>query len=92
MQCERCATELEGEIVLEEEAFPLGIVIRMRPTPDRNWINCDSCNALLCCDCCRYPESGYCDQCIKTYQLRPYLIEVGLIRDEDNEGGAAELD
>lgn len=79
MECERCGNGVVGDLIVEEEHFPLGSIIRIRPTPDRNWIACDSCNILLCHNCCRYPESGYCDQCIETYQLQDYLVGCGLI-------------
>jgi hypothetical protein len=92
MDCQRCGTEVVGDIMVEEESFPLGTIIRMKPTPDRNWIACDSCNILLCHHCCRYPESGYCDECIEGYQLRAYLIECGLIRKEGREEKLRDLD
>jgi len=74
MECQRCFGELSDDSVIAD----------WRP-PDtaswslRNWITCQQCNRVICFNCCRYPESGYCDQCIARYNLTAELIELGLM-------------
>jgi len=81
MNCTRCGQELTGDVVVEQSELSNGTPLTlMTETPDRNWIICDSCNTLLCNNCCQYPESGYCDDCIGRYGLFDYLVSVGLIR------------
>ena len=57
-------------------------VICLTATPDRDWICCDACSVLVCHNCCRHPESGYCDACIASPTLYRSLVETGLIRGE----------
>jgi hypothetical protein len=86
MTCELCGRKVEGDVVVRSEELPDGTwVVSMQSTPDRDWICCDSCNLLVCHECCAYPESGYCDGCIKKYKLYDYLVEVGLINSRTQE-------
>lgn len=83
MNCELCGREVQGEIVVGERELTDGTpVITMNSTANRDWICCDSCNALVCHPCCHYPDSGYCDVCIEKYQMYEYLKEVGLIKEK----------
>ena len=84
MKCEVCnETELEGELgVCTASGFsePLGeevTLIFLKETTRRNHIICDSCNKVVCHNCCEHPRSGYCDSCIEKYNLRGCLVEVG---------------
>lgn len=85
MTCTNCERELTGDLFVREGELPNGIpMVSIEATPDRDWIICDSCNTLLCNDCCGYPQSGYCDTCIKKYNLKGYLEQVGLIRRKED--------
>jgi hypothetical protein len=86
MKCEVCnETELEGEIgvfttsIFSETEDEEVDIISLRETLRRNYIICDSCNKAVCYNCSEYARSGYCDSCIAKYNLREYLVEVGLI-------------
>ena len=81
MRCSICSVEVQGDIFVSEDEVNGTCIIRMEATPNRDWIACDACNALVCNCCCTYPESGYCDGCIAKYRLRTYLMEEGLIRE-----------
>jgi hypothetical protein len=80
MTCERCGREVHGDILTDTFTLPDGTwVVAQTATPDRDWICCDACNALLCHECCTYPVSGYCDVCITEYDLYDFLVERGVI-------------
>jgi hypothetical protein len=83
MKCEVCnETELEGELavlgtsassqLLDEEIA----LISLRETTRRNHIICDSCNKAVCHNCCTYPKSGFCDQCIEKYKLHNLVRKI----------------
>ena len=70
--CQKCSKELVGDI------RPVGIgcgkgvaVMVFAETPDRNWIQCQRCNGLICKGCCERPKSGFCDSCL----IRMYIPE-----------------
>ena len=69
MRCQQCGKSLKGEITVKEDEAAGCTVILLEASPDRDWIACDACNALLCHECCTRPETGYCDDCIKRYNL-----------------------
>ena len=74
-------TELEGDLGVEESELSSGeFFIAIMETAPRNWICCDSCNRIVCHNCCTQPKSGYCDRCIEQYQLHDLIrdIEEGL--------------
>jgi hypothetical protein len=80
MNCKRCGRAVHGDILTNTFTLPDGTwVVTQTATPDRDWICCDACNALYCHECCLYPETGYCDQCIAKYDLYDYLLERGMI-------------
>lgn len=76
--CELCGREdLIGDLdVVSEEIEGLGLVIAVVEPAKRNWICCDSCNAIICHRCCSYPKSGYCDRCIARYRLDDFVKEM----------------
>lgn len=77
-RCERCQGEVHGDIITTTGELADGtFVISQVGTPDRDWIVCDSCNALWCRNCCSYPAAGYCDDCVQRYKLYGLLIEMG---------------
>lgn len=78
--CEKCGCEVRGDFEVYSRDTARGYEIVVDSTPDRNYNVCDSCNMVVCFSCSTYPESGYCDDCIKEYQLEGYLRDVGLIR------------
>jgi hypothetical protein len=83
MNCELCGREVHGDILVRNGELPDGTwVVALVSTPDRDWIACDSCNATVCHQCCQYPESGYCNACIKEHNLYAYLVETGLIQQQ----------
>lgn len=81
MNCERCKREVHGSIEVASGELAGVAVVTMVATPDRDWICCDACNALVCEECCTHPESGYCDSCIASPGLYRYLVESGLIKE-----------
>ena len=89
--CEICRREVSGELVVRNGELENGTpVISVEATPDRDWICCDSCNVVVCNQCCKHPESGYCDSCIEKYNLYDDLVESGLIQPARGaEGGAS---
>lgn len=77
MTCTKCGRELTGDLYVREGELPNGIpVISVEGTPDRDWIVCDSCSALVCHDCCHYPLSGHCDVCIDKHHLSTILLKL----------------
>jgi hypothetical protein len=70
-------TELVGDLGVEsgdlsDDAFFIAVV----ETSPRNWICCDSCNRIVCHNCCTHPKSGYCDSCIEKYKLYGLVKEI----------------
>lgn len=64
INCPICGRELRGAIVIETtKENGIGEII-FGETPDRNWIECDGCNRIVCKLCCRKPESGCCNSCL----------------------------
>lgn len=70
--CERCDAALQGCLFLTSEIVGGIGIIRFTENSPRNWIICDSCNALLCQDCAPAWKSGYCPECIREYGLKFY--------------------
>jgi len=82
MNCSICKREVHGDIEVSSGLLPNGVgVVLMTSTPDRDWICCDRCAVIVCRDCCKHPESGYCDSCIASPGLYSYLIDCGLIKE-----------
>jgi hypothetical protein len=83
MKCEVCnETELEGELAvfvasgfsetLEEEVAALSLM----ETTHRNHLVCDSCNRVVCHNCCSHAKSGFCDRCIEKYNLHDLVGDI----------------
>ena len=63
--CEQCGAKVHGDfIVTESESSDGSFRISIDGTPDRDFIVCDGCNALLCRNCAHYWQTGYCDNCL----------------------------
>ena len=46
-----------------------GATIAVVGTRDRDFNDCDACNARVHFRCSRHPASGYCDRCFEKYDL-----------------------
>jgi hypothetical protein len=68
--CERCDAALSGSLTLTSEIANGVGVIRFSENSPRNWILCDGCNALLCRGCAPHWKAGYCEDCIREYNLK----------------------
>jgi len=55
--------------------------IEIEPTPDTNFIVCDSCNNVVCYGCSDRPDSGLCNDC--------YRLGSVSINDDDKENKRA---
>lgn len=71
--CQKCGKELHGNLGVSDIQTPFGWAILIGETSPRNWIACDGCNAVVCHSCCQNPFSGFCDDCIKNYELENYI-------------------
>ncbi len=70
MECHVCFREVSGDITVGSLTLPGEMeIIPLAGTPDRDWISCNSCGTIVCLSCCRHPETGFCDSCIKKYDL-----------------------
>jgi hypothetical protein len=68
--CERCDAALRGSLILTSEIINGVGIIRFTEQNPRNWILCDGCNALLCQNCAPQWKGGYCDECVREYDLK----------------------
>lgn len=60
-ECNRVLTGVVEIIKTETNGIP---TIRFQETADRNWIQCDACNLVICKVCCQNAGSGYCNACL----------------------------
>jgi transposase len=75
--CPSCnETELEGDLGVEEGELEDSFVIAIVEVGRRNWICCDSCNRVVCHNCCSHAKSGYCDSCIEKYNLHDLIRDI----------------
>lgn len=66
--CQECRKVLTGAVeVTRTTNFGIPRII-FRETPDRNWIQCDDCNLVVCKSCCIKAYSGFCDNCLQKLQ------------------------
>lgn len=66
--CPNCKRALIGAVEIiktETEGIP---TMLFQETPDRNWIQCDACNTIVCKQCCQNEPSGFCHDCWKRLQ------------------------
>ena len=68
--CERCDAELSGSLVLTSEIVGEMGILKFSEISPRNWILCDGCNTLLCRNCAPHYKTGYCEDCIREYDLK----------------------
>lgn len=82
MHCEICGREVHGELGVSDAELEDGTwAVFVFEVSKRDHIICDSCNKVVCHDCCQCPKSGYCNLCIERYNLIPYLKESGVIEE-----------
>lgn len=61
--CPKCKVRLTGVVEITTTTT-LGVPsILYRETPDRNWIQCQGCNLIICKACCENYTSGFCNGC-----------------------------
>ena len=83
MECQRCYNEVRGGVVECEINVTLDTTApHQEPATDCNWIECQACSKVICFNCCRYPATNFCDDCITRLNLRSELIELGCIPEE----------
>ena len=84
MECQRCYREVTG--AQAETGWPLSRDVGAAPvestSPDRDWIECQACSKIICFQCCRQPQSGFCDDCIAGLNLTAELTGLGLVGEE----------
>lgn len=83
MKCEVCKeTEIEGELGVSDGELEDGTwIVFVHEVSKRNHIICDSCNKVVCHNCCQHPKTGYCDDCLSRYNLYGYFMEIGVIEE-----------
>jgi len=76
--CPVCGeTELKGDLgVFDGELDDGTFFVAVIETSPRNWLCCDSCNRVVCHNCCSHPKSGYCSECIVQYNLHELVREI----------------
>lgn len=72
--CPKCHRELVGDIELESAILGDINFMVFRETPDRNWIQCDSCSQTLCKSCCVMPDTGYCNRCYYKINIESFFV------------------
>ena len=68
--CERCNAALSGSLVLTSEITGEMGILKFSENSPRKWILCDGCNTLLCHNCAPHYKTGYCEDCIREYDLK----------------------
>lgn len=84
--CDECKAELYGELGVRSEEIGGIPVITIAETSPRNWILCDGCNALLCHNCCRKPETGYCNDCLAKQNASAKAEKTYSVKTKGGEG------
>lgn len=70
-------TVLEGDLGVADGELDDGtFFVAVIETSPRNHIVCDSCNRVVCHNCCTHPKSGYCNTCIERYNLHDLVREI----------------
>jgi hypothetical protein len=72
--CSICSEPVTGGFTVREPEPEDGgrFVIAVTGTRDRDFNDCDACNARVHFRCSRHPETGYCDRCFEKYGLRDH--------------------
>ena len=66
--CPKCGKVLTGAVEITRTVTCGVPRIIFRETPDRNWIQCDGCNLVVCKGCCKRAYTGFCDECLQKLQ------------------------
>ena len=70
--CPNCQRVLVGVLEIIKTTT-LGMPsILYRESSDRNWIQCDGCNLIICKNCCEKYRNGFCNDCWRQ------LVETGI--------------
>jgi hypothetical protein len=81
--CSVCGGKTEGEFTVRETDARdrVGFTIAIVESSDRDFNDCDGCNARVHWRCSRHPATGYCDRCFEKYDLvdpdETFLFGVG---------------
>ena len=69
--CSVCGKEVKGGFTVQESEAKDGggFAIVVAGTSDRDFNDCDGCNARVHWRCSKHPKSGYCDDCFEKYDL-----------------------
>ena len=68
--CPQCKARLVGVVEITKTTTLGTPSILFRETPDRNWIQCDGCNLIICKACCENPQSGFCNGCRRQLEAK----------------------
>jgi ribosomal protein S14 len=77
-RCENCKAKLFGNLRVSSGTIGGVGYVSVSEDGARNWILCDSCNALHCRLCAPNHKTGFCENCIKKHNLR-FDAEGGLL-------------
>jgi hypothetical protein len=81
--CSVCGGKTEGEFTVRETDAKdgAGFTIAIVGSSDRDFNDCDGCNARVHWRCSKRPHTGYCDWCFEKYGLEepddPFLFKAG---------------
>lgn len=67
--CPQCRRLFVGAIEVRTMKIEGIATVVCEETPDRNWIQCDSCGLVICKSCCLDAGSGFCNTCLKPPQI-----------------------
>ena len=78
--CSVCNKPTIGGFTVQESESKDGdkFVIAIAGTPDRDFNDCDACNARVHYRCSKHPSTGYCDRCFEKYDLQDMTSPYGL--------------
>ena len=78
--CSVCNKPTIGGFTVQESESKDGdkFVIAIAGTPDRDFNDCDACNARVHYRCSKNPSTGYCDRCFEKYDLQDDSSPYGL--------------
>ena len=68
--CDGCDAPLMGSLIVTSGVIGQTGFIRILEASERNWILCDSCNTMLCHECAPRFQTGYCEDCIREFDLK----------------------
>jgi hypothetical protein len=70
-RCSVCGKETVGDFTVRktDARDGAGFTIAIIGSSDRDFNDCDGCNARVHWRCSKHPETGYCDRCFEKYDL-----------------------